>query len=127
MTEHKIYIKVKLALPTILLQRIEYQRVPDIFFRSETQEGWIELKCLPTITYKVTIPFRPGQFSWIRDYIRKGGTAYLFCSTPDQLLWIFKNKDIYRSYTNKEFAGMVHTVLDLRLIDASRLLRTLGG
>lgn len=115
MKETAIYLKLRsLLIPhPINLQRIEYQRVPDIYFKTEHKEGWIELKNLKRLTGTIRIPFRPGQFPWIQKQVRLNGIVYLFCTMPDDFIYIFKNKNIKRSYTESEFNSLANHILDI--------------
>ena len=91
MTESKLYeiIKRKLTvMGTVKLQRIESGStglgIPDIFYRTLKYDGWIESKIIKTkLTKPIVVPFRPGQFSWLRDYILLGGTAFLMVYIED--------------------------------------------
>jgi hypothetical protein len=83
----------------LMLQRIEQQRVPDIFFRTMTTSGWIELKIRPTGKEVLTMPFRKGQFAWIKEYRQMGGLVFLFFYLNwNEYLYIFKNYNILPAY-----------------------------
>ena len=109
MTEHHMYLKMRELLVTelrkksILLQRIEQQRVPDLFYRNPWREGWVEFKIVDTRGLKVKIPFRPGQFAWIKDYVLLGTNVLLFCIDMNAVLWIIENRDIEKEYTIVDF------------------------
>lgn len=83
--------------------------IPDIFFRTQNKEGWIELKQVrQSAKGKVNIPFRPGQISWIQRYIKRNGLVILLCSFsnhfPDRgYLFAFKGKNIWEEYSINQF------------------------
>jgi len=129
MKESATYLKLRgLLLPfPIQFQRIEYQRVPDLYFKTEHSEGWIELKDLKKLTGTIRIPFRPGQFAWIQKQVRLNGTVYLFCTDENDVLWIFKNDCIKRSYNQIEFTSLVHEALDMDFMSGKDLYDILNN
>ena len=129
MKESATYLKLrKLLLPfSIQFQRIEYQRVPDLYFKTENKEGWIELKDLKNLTGTIRIPFRPGQLAWIQKQVRLNGTVYLFCTDENDVLWIFKNGCIKRSYDNIEFTSLVSDALDMDFMTGKALYDILNN
>ena len=128
MTEHHMYLRVKelLQKESIMLQRIEQQRVPDLFFRMPEREGWIEFKVIDTNGFKVKIPFRPGQFAWIKEYTELGGNILLFCIDMNAVLWITKNCYIVKEYTIVDFKCLANPIFWADLT-ASILFNILGG
>ena len=101
--ETKMYHKMrdKLTYYGILLQRIEMDMVPDLFYRSWHQDGWIELKVVSRISDNIKIPFRPGQLNWIKGYKSLNGSVFLFLHYDDKL-WIFTGKNIRNEYHKSE-------------------------
>ncbi|MHA1302124.1 MAG: hypothetical protein ACTSPI_00280 [Candidatus Heimdallarchaeaceae archaeon] len=102
MKETKIYHKMrdKLSGKGMLLQRIEMDHVPDIFYRTWHQDGWIELKTLKSYPIRKTyveVPFRPGQMNWIKTYCSLKGNMFLFFYIENSL-WIFKKMNIKERY-----------------------------
>ncbi len=81
MLENKMYKKLKQGIGSkILLQRIENRTgiVPDIYFASTRNSGWIELKNIKIVSGMIIkIPFRPGQYSWIKKHIRYNDNIHL--------------------------------------------------
>jgi len=71
----------------IEIQRVENELdlgTPDLYFSHFTTCGWIELKQfkLPKREKtEITIPFRPGQYGWIRRFSRAGTRVILICYT----------------------------------------------
>ena len=128
MTEHRMYIRMKILLmeKPIKIQRIEYQCVPDLFFRHKQHSGWVEFKVINTTGFKVTIPFRPGQFGWIKDYVLLGEQIYLFCIDTNGILWILKNREIAQEYSIVDFKCLAKPIHWTDLT-ASILFNILGG
>ncbi len=128
MKERETYLMLrKKLLPyPIILQRIEYQCVPDLFFRSENKGGWIEIKDLKKLTGTIRIPFRPGQFAWIQTHVRLNGTSYLFCTMPDDFIYIFKNENIKKLYTENEFNSLANYILDIEYLNGKDMYNILN-
>ncbi len=128
MKEKDTYLKLRcLLLPfPMQFQRVEYQRVPDLYFKTEHKEGWIELKDLKKLTGTIRIPFRPGQFAWIQKQVRLNGTVYLFCTDENDSLWIFKNGCIRRNYTQIEFNSFGYSVLNMNFMTGKDLYNLLN-
>jgi len=106
MKETDMYHKLTNKLPTkgTLLQRIEMDRVPDIFYRTWMEDGWIELKVLnsyPKRSSIVKVPFRPGQLNWIKTYRILNGNVFLFFYIENSL-WVFKGDTIREEYCETE-------------------------
>lgn len=127
MTESKLYNRLKFLLKdkNIILQRIEYATVPDLFFRHKNGEGWIEFKIVNTDGFKVRIPWRPGQFAWISKYVRMRGTAFLFSIDQNSVLWIIKDKDIKREYTIESFYDLGMPI-DWNYVTGNSIFKILG-
>jgi len=128
MTEHHMYLRMKELLmeKPIKIQRIEYQRVPDLFFRHRYGGGWVEFKVVNTSGLKVRIPFRPGQFAWIKDYVLLGEQIYLFCIDTNGILWILKNHEITQEYSTIDFK-IIAKPIHWTDLTASILFNILGG
>lgn len=106
MKETQIYHKMKdkLSPMGVLLQRIEMDMVPDLFYRTYHKDGWIELKRiekLPVRNPYIKVPFRPGQMNWIRIYRTLNGKIFLFFSIVNEL-FIFRGANIKERYTRKD-------------------------
>lgn len=89
MLEKEIRRRLKLKILSerldILFQPIESGAtgigIPDIFFRTAGDEGWIELKEIEVTSYgAVVVPFRPGQLPWARRYMRLRGKVILLAT-----------------------------------------------
>lgn len=98
----------KFSRKKILLQRIETKEtgigVPDIFYRTWNQDGWIELKVLnkyPKRKNYIKVPFRLGQINWIKNYWILNGSIFLFLYI-ENALWIFKGDNIKEQYSELE-------------------------
>lgn len=103
MKETRMYHKMrdKLTVKGTLIQRIEMDHVPDIFYRTWHRDGWIELKVLDQYREQNHIPWRPGQMNWIRSYRTLNGNIFLFLYCDDKL-WIFKGLGIQEHYYKSE-------------------------
>jgi hypothetical protein len=118
----------------IFVQRIESPMtgvgIPDLFFRTTQTDGWIEFKVIQhpikLEQKKIKIPFRPGQLNWIKNYVAMGGNAFLFISI-DSSLFIFKNKNIERSYTQETFIKKAKYAQFLKDVDAEDIVGVLDN
>jgi hypothetical protein len=109
--EKDMYRQLKYKLDDhILLQRIESHLtglgIPDVYFKTMYNEGWIEFKEVkpPPSFYKkiIKIPFRPGQFGWIKHYVSLNGNMILAC-TVDKTWYCFKGHLIKQEYHENDF------------------------
>lgn len=80
--------------------------IPDVYFVIEGwPAGWIELKRVDIINVQpdsiIDVPYRPGQFSWLKRNWNKGGLSVLGIRVNDEYAF-FVNRDIKREYTYKE-------------------------
>ena len=73
--------KVSLEMPHMMLQRIESggtgRGIPDFFFKTIYDEGWIELKEITITSCRISVPWRPGQLPWIKKYAQLRGNIIL--------------------------------------------------
>lgn len=86
--------------------------IPDIYFRTRTRDGWIELKVAHfDLESNVDIDFRPGQLPWIKHCNGLGGNAMLFVFIRDievsaaYGLHVFRGANILPRYTMAQFFG----------------------
>jgi hypothetical protein len=91
----------------MFLRRVECQGFPDLFYRSNDHEGWIEFKIGKRKGNKIEIPFRPGQLSWIEDYRKRNGDIWLFVFLENGL-WVFRRYSINPLYTEEDFIALTH-------------------
>ena len=80
--------------------------IPDIFFRADNREGWIELKqAKETAKGGINIPFRPGQYLWIQRYIKRKGYMILLCTFEgnEKYFFAFRGYNIREEYSNAQF------------------------
>jgi hypothetical protein len=78
--------------------------VPDLHMRTYRHDVWIELKVVKQLkSGQVKIPFRPGQFNWIRRHTEMRGKALLLCYVDKPAgFWIaFKGTGIKRVYESQ--------------------------
>jgi hypothetical protein len=120
MNESAMYEKLLSLLRgyPIMLQRIENRtgRVPDIYYACSQSSGWIELKEIEMPkrkSTKIKIPFRPGQFPWIKRHLKYSEQIILLCSTKECDSWF-----IFRGYGIKERYN--HT--DIELLTKSQMI-----
>jgi len=131
MKETKMYHKMvsKLSPKGILLQRIEMDRVPDIFYRTWMEDGWIELKVLKSYPVRKTyveVPFRPGQLNWIRSYRVLNGNVFLFFYIENSL-WIFKGDTIREKYQETEMIELSCYKVLWQDVDWDNIYKILDG
>ena len=103
MKEKIIYehMKLKLRRDKIFLQRFEVYSIPDIFYtKSLAASGWIELKVVNKFSKNgmVKIPFRKGQYPWIKKYTKYSQFIFLFLHIENSL-FIFKGDNIIPTYS----------------------------
>ena len=117
----------------IILQRIESEStgigIPDIFFRTPFLDGWIELKQVKgdyTKKQIVTIPWRKGQFEWMRRYIGMGGHGLLFVffeTTPGyKTLAVFEKDNVRKTYTPSDTWYQSLLFMDIKRANPSNIL-----
>ena len=88
----------------MLIQPIESHAtngIPDIFFHDE-ESGWAELKQLDGLM----VPFRPGQYAWIKRFVSLGGLALLICTTRDGVWIVFQGENILQDYRDLDWFSM---------------------
>ena len=101
--------EVRIQIPWVLIQRIETGStgigIPDFYFKTMYNEGWIELKEIKGNVSReaiIKIPYRPGQFNWIKKYISLSGNVILICSIGE--VWhCFKGDYIWEEYMWEDF------------------------
>lgn len=99
-------------LPSVFIQRIESPStlgIPDLYFYNQNsgESGWAELKEINDFNPVVKIPWRPGQFKWMRTYVKRGGTGILICTSKHSDHWyFFYGERIKRSYMIEEIDSM---------------------
>ena len=103
MKEKDIYKRMKIRLlgKHIFLHRFEAYSIPDVHYvKSVSSSGWIELKVINKFPKKdyITIPFRKGQYAWIRKYIKFSEYIFLFIYI-EHTLFVIKGMNIHPAYT----------------------------
>jgi hypothetical protein len=124
MKESKMYQRMKIIFNgfPIRLYRIENRtgRVPDIYYSFRKSNGFIELKNIDYYACKdkIKIPFRPGQYPWIKEQLKYNEYIFLIGTFKhsDSKVWIFfKGKDIKEEYSKKSLLYFtekeIHTCL----------------
>ena len=72
--------------------------IPDLWVRTTKVGAWVELKnehYEPRIPY--VVPFKPGQYAWLKHHYELGGTSVLGVKTPSGA-YFFKNYAIQERY-----------------------------
>ena len=109
-TEGRKWLRQLCKDKAIIFQPIESSRtsigIPDIYLRTPVVDGWMELKQIKwNATDHYKIPFRPGQFEWLRKYSGFGGNAILCLfmeEANNNLVFFIKRHNIHLEYTMKE-------------------------
>ena len=121
--------ELKIQIPHILIQRIETGSVgigvPDFYFKTIYNGGWIELKEIKGNVSRETIikiPFQPGQFNWIKRYISLNGNMILICSI-DKIWHCFKGDYIREEYVWEDFHIYGQEYGEVTTINFQRLLQ----
>jgi hypothetical protein len=96
--------------------------VSDIFIRTTKVGVWMELKRLYyPLPSRWTVPFRPGQYTFLRDYYELGGTSVLAIATQHAIIY-FMNASIQEEY---EFPCELPNMLAQKRINARELIQWL--
>ncbi len=113
--ESGLYQRFKhILLPCpIELKRVENSMdtgTPDVYYYTESNEGWIELKHIPRFPVRrgtpIRIPFRPGQYSWFKARFRLNPkTTYFLIVQIYDVVFMFKNSNVKEVYS---FPELVH-------------------
>ena len=73
--------------------------IPDAFVRTFHTDIWMELKNLVyPVVHSVQVPFRPGQYAWLKEYARMGGHSVLAMATCEGF-YFFHNDRIRKEYS----------------------------
>lgn len=110
--ETRLYhsLKTLLAPYSVHFDRIENSvntGIPDIYFVTPENEGYIELKQIKAYpknaTTTIKIPFRPGQYAWFRRRLKLNSlTNYFLLLQVAGQLYVFHNKGVREEYTRQE-------------------------
>ncbi len=93
---------------------------PDTYFSTLYGCGWMELKCkrIERCRGEVKIPFRPGQYPWLRDHYQSGGLSIL-ALWGDEGYYFFFNDAIqicYDTFTQVLSKGYFIKNIDLKTL-----------
>ena len=132
----QLKMKFFLEMPQAVFQPIESGRtgrgIPDIFFKTAYEEGWIELKEIVFTNIQIEIPFQAGQLLWIRRYTRVKGNIILLMTYKKSLYTLglerewaaIKSLDImYKYQTINEFEAATCFTGTLKQLDLQKLLQ----
>lgn len=103
--------------------------LPDWFFRSEWRDVWIEAKQISRWPVRdnttVKIPYRPGQFNWIKEYQKLGGAVFLIVTYKNQ--W-YLFKDIRKEYSKFDMKNLsILPTTNWRDLEDYELMNILNG
>ena len=101
--------------------------IPDGYFRTWKNDGWIELKSFNFCGQGIKkVPFRPGQFNWLQRHTLLGGNSFLFifytvkvASGNHVCICVFKDKNIKQEYV---YEDRVKAELDALVRDIDALI-----
>ena len=107
----KLSHEFKKVFPHARIMRIESHAtmlgIPDVNFRTAYIEGWIELKQLKKGHYVWRVPFRPGQYNWLKKQYMLNGIAILL-ATIDKQWYYFEGEDIKEVYSFNELVNYTY-------------------
>ena len=107
MKESIMYHTIKEKAPNTKFWRVENTLnlgTPDIHAVNKYGSLWLEAKQLTLTASRdghIVVPFRPAQFSWLRNYHRYGGTSLLGIVT-EYGFFFARNDAIKEQYTRQE-------------------------
>lgn len=109
--------------------------IPDVFYSTKNRSGWIEMKRIKYVPRKSTefidIPFRAGQYPWIRKYLPMDSPVHLFvvvCYGPyEGNVFVFEKENVRPTYSKKDFIAMNSLMFDLREVPKLKLLNILNN
>lgn len=112
----------------VMIQRIESGStglgIPDTYVRTSKKSLWMELKNMYfPVTINLVVPFRPGQYGWLKRHAKLGGISVLAIATPDGF-YFYHNDTI-----QKEYVAPLSASADLFLtrIDARKIVEWLDS
>jgi hypothetical protein len=72
--------------------------IPDEYIRTTKVGAWAEFKNMRyPIRYPFEVPFKPGQFPWLKRHWELGGISLLIIGIPEGIC-TFKNGNICQFY-----------------------------
>ena len=124
---------IKLLKPcAIKLQPIESGStgigIPDFYFRTAKQGGWIELK-VGKLNAKGEIKLRwqPGQLNWIREHAKLLGKTFLFIGLPPNLIMILRLNATCMEYAYIDpLIESAHYICEQNFISRERIIAILN-
>lgn len=131
----KTWLRSLLHNIDFLYQQIESEAsglgIPDAFLRTSRNSYWIEFKRLTVQGQKtIRIPFRPLQFSWLKDHYRLGGESVLIAFYENHLdgkcIAIFRNEAIRKEYSPPDFVALASSVGSLKTFTLINFLDALS-
>ncbi len=72
--------------------------IPDLFIRTTRISAWMELKNLIfPVRYRLEVPFRPGQYAWMKRHTDMGGISALAIASLEGIFF-FRDGEIKTEY-----------------------------
>jgi len=121
----RLKLKVLSEKLNIVFQPIESARtglgIPDIFFKTINDQGWIELKEIEVTSYgAVVVSFRPGQLPWARRYMRLYGKVILL-ATFKKSIYTLGWEDVLIAIEDNNIMARYESIAELKF--ASRFIK----
>lgn len=93
MTESEVYqkkLKPMLKKEGFYFQRIEHERIPDLYIYNKGRVLWGEIKCIrKDKPYFITPPWRPGQYGWAKQHESYGeGSVCLILYYHEEIFFL---------------------------------------
>lgn len=105
--------------------------IPDLFVRTKRRDAWVELKSVyvaPNAT-SVKVPWRPGQYSWMMNYVKLKGRGLLIVffvvEPPDESVAVFRDLNIQREYPVTDFRRLATVCADIEQVGWRQLLQSI--
>ena len=105
---------------------------PDMHYTSMNNEGWAELKYIKELPKRndttIKIPFRPGQYAWLRDRYNLNHQTYNWLILQiDDMLFMFLNESIKEEYTRKQLLAYAYCQYLMKDLDNKVIFQCLNG
>jgi hypothetical protein len=72
--------------------------IPDWYVRTPKVSAWAEFKNLRfPLNYPLEVPFKPGQYTWLKRHWALGGTSLLIIGTIEGI-YVWRNEHIQKVY-----------------------------
>lgn len=112
MIEADLHKKVKRLAKSTTFKRVENKLengTPDVYFFNKKCCGWMENKHIHLgnkYLGNVKVPFRPGQYPWLKEHYQNGGLSLLGIIT-DWGMFFAVNENICENYSRDDFHNAI--------------------